>query len=225
LLYHKIDRLKPGVRQRGLYVSPRTFRAQMRELQRAGYRSAALECRVPVAPEGERHIAITFDDGFASVLRHALPALRECGLRAINFLVSRHLGGVNEWELADGERPEPLMDDAQVRDWLAAGNEIGAHSVTHAHLTRLPLAEAREEIAASRKALEDRFGRMVADFAYPFGECNAALRDLVAEAGFARAWTVEPAVITASADALALPRFPVVVSLRQPLNLLRSLLP
>ena len=222
LLYHKIDRFKTGVRRRGLYVSPRSFRAQLHELRQAGFQMTAAGSPEPRA--GERQVVITFDDGFASVFENALPVLQECGGRAINFLVSGRLGGVNTWDLAEGERPEPLMDTAQVRDWLAAGQDIGAHSVTHAHLTQLPLAEAREEITASKKALEDRFARAVTDFAYPYGEMNPMIRELVAEAGFARAWSTEPQVITPEADPFALPRFPVVVSLRQPLNLLRSFL-
>ena len=220
LLYHKIDRFKTGVRRRGLYVSPRTFRAQLHELQRAGFHMTPAGFPEPRA--GERRIVITFDDGFTSVLESALPVLQDCGCRSINFLVSGRLGGVNTWELAEGERPEPLMDVAQVRDWLAAGQDIGAHSVTHAHLTQLPVAQAREEITASKKALEDRFARAVTDFAYPFGEMNPVIRALVAEAGFERAWSVESQVITRETDPLALPRFPVVVSLRQPLNLVRS---
>jgi peptidoglycan/xylan/chitin deacetylase (PgdA/CDA1 family) len=220
LLYHKIDGFKLGIRRRGLYVSPASFRAQMRGLQRAGFRTEAADALEP--HDGERRIIITFDDGFSNVLENAVPVLSECGFRAINFFVSGKLGGANTWDLDEGERPERLMDAVQVRDWLAAGHDIGAHTVSHAHLTQLPLAQAREEITASKKSLEDRFARSVTEFAYPFGEMNAAVRTLVAEAGFKCAWSVEPNVIKRGEDLFALPRFPVVVSLREPLNLLRS---
>ena len=56
-------------------------------------------------------------------------------------------------EKAEGEAPAPLMDAAQVKDWLAAGHEIGSHTLTHPWLTRLPLSEAREEISGSKKKL------------------------------------------------------------------------
>jgi peptidoglycan/xylan/chitin deacetylase (PgdA/CDA1 family) len=220
LLYHKIDRFKFGVRRRGLYVSPLSFRTQMQTLRRAGFSTVAASTREPL--EHTRKIIITFDDGFASVLENGAPVLNEYGLQAINFLVTGRLGGMSTWDNADGERLEPLMDTAQVRDWLAAGHDIGAHTVTHAHLPQLPLVQAREEITASKKMLEDIFSRAVTDFAYPYGEMNPAICALVAEAGFERAWSVEPKVITHDADPFALPRFPVVVSLRQPLNLLRS---
>jgi peptidoglycan/xylan/chitin deacetylase (PgdA/CDA1 family) len=226
LLYHKIGGFKTGVRRRGLYVSARSFRAQLRELRRAGFRSTTPGDTSPQSESADhQRIAITFDDGFTSTLEQGVPLLHEAGWRAVNFFVSGRLGGVNTWDLADGERPEPLMDEAQVRDWLAAGHDLGAHTITHAHLTQLPRAAAREEISGSRKALEDRFSRAVTDFAYPYGEFVCADRVLVGEAGFLRAWTVEPAVITRDSDPLALPRFPVSVSLRHPLHLLRSLIP
>lgn len=222
LLYHKVDRFKIRVRRRGLYISPASFRAQMRGLRRAGFHTEPEGALEP--QEGKRRIIITFDDGFSNVLENAVPVLNECGFRAINFFVSGQIGGLNTWDLADGERPERLMDAAQVRDWLAAGHDLGAHTVSHAHLTKLTVARAREEITASKKSLEDRFARTVTEFAYPFGEMNAPVRDLVAEAGFERAWSVEPKAITRWADPFALPRFPVVLSLSKPLNLMRSFL-
>ncbi len=47
------------------------------------------------------------------------------------------------------------------------GHQIGAHTRTHPVLTEIPAARAREEIAASKKALEDRFGFAVKHFCYP----------------------------------------------------------
>jgi peptidoglycan/xylan/chitin deacetylase (PgdA/CDA1 family) len=82
------------------------------------------------------------------------------------------------------------MDDAQVRDWLAAGHEIGSHSMTHRNLRHLSLSEAREEIFASKKALEDQFGLEIQHFSYPFGSWNASVRDLVHDAGYQTASTM-----------------------------------
>jgi len=223
LLYHKIGALRLKAARRGLYVSPRSFRAQLRGLRLAGF-GPSEQSGPKRAADGDP-IAITFDDGFTSALTHGVPALAEHGFRAINFLVAGRLGQTNAWDLPDGECSEPLMDPAQVRDWLAAGHEIGAHSLTHPHLICLTVAAAREEITAGKKSLEDLFSRPITDFAYPYGEFNPTIRDLVAEAGFERAWTVEPHVVTASSDPLTLPRIPVVLSLRKPLNFLRSLLP
>ena len=170
---------------------------------------AGLPARTPAeAASGQPSgVCLTFDDGFAHLLDHALPVLVAKKLTATVFLVADRLGGHNDWETREGEVREPLLDAAQVREWLAAGQRIGAHSLTHPRLTRLPEAAAREEVAGSRRRLEDAFGVPVTDFAYPFGDHDARVRALAAEAGYHTAATVEPALPAPGGDRFALPRF------------------
>jgi peptidoglycan/xylan/chitin deacetylase (PgdA/CDA1 family) len=141
------------------------------------------------------------------VLRHGLEPLAATRFKAIQFIVADLLGGRNEWDVAVGEAPEPMMDAAQVREWLAAGHQIGSHTLSHPWLTRLPLAQAREEITASRKKLEDTFSVAIEHFCYPYGDWNPAVRDLVAAAGYRTACTTEPGMNTAGSDPFALKRF------------------
>ena len=224
LLYHKIDWLKLGVRRRGLYISSTIFRQQMHELRDAGFRSVLPGEVLATSGIGEPNtIIITFDDGFSNVLKHATPVLTECGFRAIQFIVPGLLGQTDLWDRLDGERPERLMDATEIRDWLAAGHEIGAHSMSHPHLIQLSPEAAREEIVTSKKTLEDRFQRPIRDFAYPFGEFNALTKQLVADAGFDRAWTTMPEINTENTDCFALLRYTAMVSLRKPKYLLRSI--
>ena len=81
------------------------------------------------------------------------------------------------------------MDAPQIREWIAAGHQIGSHSLTHPRLTQLSIDAAREEISASKKLLEDTFGAPIRDFCYPYGDWNPAICDLVAEAGYVTACT------------------------------------
>ena len=48
-------------------------------------------------------------------------------------------------------------------------------------MTQLPLAVATEEILSSQRQIEDRLGRPVKTFAYPYGAESKPLRELVAE--------------------------------------------
>lgn len=114
-------------------------------------------------------VTITFDDGFVSNLEEAAPAMREFDCRAINYLVADRIGKTSDWEAAEGGEARPLMDDAQIRDWLAAGHWIGAHTCTHPRLSRIPRDRAKEEIVSSRKKLEDMFGTAIEHFAYVWG--------------------------------------------------------
>jgi len=205
LCYHKIGRKPLGVKMRGIYLSPRLFARQMRELKAAGYRSISMDDCVGFADKG-KGVVLTFDDGSRTVTDNATDSLASSGFRAINYLVSDLIGGVNQWDVVKGEVPDPLMDEVQVRDWMAAGHTIGAHTRTHPRLSRIPLAQAREEIFGSKKSLEDRFGVPMRHFCYPYGDYSLQVRDLVEEAGFATAVTIDPGVYRPTVDPMLISR-------------------
>jgi len=73
--------------------------------------------------------------------------------------------------LSGAELPRDLMmSSAQLRKLHAAGMGIGGHTVNHPILARLPAAEARQEIAQGRAALEAALDAPVRVFAYPNGK-------------------------------------------------------
>jgi peptidoglycan/xylan/chitin deacetylase (PgdA/CDA1 family) len=207
LTYHKIGPRPRGVRLKGLYLSPKLFERQLTELREAGFTSAPLESAANQTDNSARHVVLTFDDGYLNVVENALDLLAKQRFRAVQFLVVNFLGKINEWDLRAGEKPELLMDDAQVRDWLAAGHEIGSHTLTHPRLSRLTLRDAKEEITASKKRLEDLLGRPIAHFCYPYGDWNEPVRDLVVEAGYLTACTTRFGVNTRATSTFTLNRF------------------
>jgi len=205
LTYHKLGPRPRRARLKGLYVSEGLFTRQLEGLREAGFTAGSLEdCAGPF--RGKR-IALTFDDGYVNALRYGLEPLASTGFKAIQFLVADLMGKCNEWDVPLGEVPEPMMDAAQVREWLAAGHAIGSHTLTHPWLSRLSASAAREEITASRKKLEDLFGRPIHHFCYPYGDWNEPLRDLVAAAGYKTACTTDPGVNTVADSPFALKRF------------------
>jgi len=218
LMYHKIGPRPRGVRLKGLYVTAATFARQLAELSDGGFVPCgpADACQHnPAAPRA----ALTFDDGFSNVFQNAMAPLALRKWRALLFLVPNCVGKLNQWDLRDGEVPERLMDAAQVREWLAAGHAIGSHSLSHARLPRLTLRDAREEIFASKKKLEDTFGVRVEHFCYPYGDWNQPVRELVIEAGYRTACTTEFGVNTPNTPPYALCR----ITVRHPTRTLRSL--
>ena len=202
LCYHKIEPVPAGARIKGLYLEPALFRQQIQELAGAG-----LSFSLP-GPHAPSHaIAITFDDGFVSNLEAAVPILREFGARAINYLVADRIGKSSDWETTEGGEARPLMDESQARDWLAAGNWIGAHTCTHSRLSKIPRDRAREEICSSKRKLEDRFGQPIEHFAYPFGDYDDTVVDLVREAGFKTGVTMDRGVNDRNTDPFRLKRW------------------
>jgi peptidoglycan/xylan/chitin deacetylase (PgdA/CDA1 family) len=218
LMYHKIAPRPPRVRLKGLYVTPATFEQQLAELSENGF-AACNPAEACQDGQSAPRVALTFDDGFRNVFQNAMTPLAEIRWRALQFLVPNYIGKLNEWDLREGEAPELLMDAAEVRDWIGAGHAIGSHSLTHARLTRLTARDAREEIFASKKKLEDAFGGPVEHFCYPYGDWSEAVRDLVMEAGYRTACTTQFGVNTAATPPFALNR----ITVRHPTRTLRTL--
>ncbi len=220
LTYHQID-VPParGTPFRSLSVHPAVFRRHMRWLARLGYRGLSMRDLMPYLA-GERRgkvFGLTFDDGFLNVHRHALPVLKELGFTATNYFVAGHPGGTNFWDAAKGVPESRLMGRSEVLEWAGAGNEIGAHTVDHADLSRLEDDAAAAQIAHSRTLLEELAGEQVMSFCYPYGSYRAEHARMARTAGFASATTTVRGRVRHGADMWQLPRVPVV----RPTNFLR----
>lgn len=202
LAYQKVAPLPRGARARGLYIDPARFARQIGGLRSAGFTCVGL-ADLWTEPGG---FSLTLDGGFVCTMEHALPALLAQGLSATLFVASGCLGGWNDWEIALGEEPRQLLDEAQLRDWLGAGQRLGSLGVTCTDLTRLPRPSLREELRRSRLELEDRFGSPIVELAYPFGAHDDQVCALAAEAGYQRAVTLTPRAAAPSDDPLRLPR-------------------
>lgn len=219
LNYHIIAPLPRSKQLKGLFVPPKVFLSQLRELKNAGFSSTSLNSILHTTDNSKNQFAISFDDGFRSVFENAMQSLAECQFKAIQFLVPKLFGKSNEWDLVLGMKQQSLMDISQIREWLAEGHEIGSHTMSHPYLTRISLDQAREEIAASKKYLEDTFGRAVEHFCYPYGDYNKTVRQMVTEAGYHTACTVHFGVNSMATDPFTLCR----IKGRHPTRKLRSI--
>jgi peptidoglycan/xylan/chitin deacetylase (PgdA/CDA1 family) len=205
LTYHKLGPRPSGVRLKGMYLGERLFARQLAELRQVGFQSGSLlGCAEPASG---RRIVLTFDDAYVNVLRFGLTPLADTGFKAIQFVVADRIGKHNDWDVALGEAREPLMDKTQLEEWLAAGHDIGSHTLTHPYLTRVSQAKAREEIVASRKRLEDIFSRRIEHFCYPYGDWNEPICEWVVEAGYKTACTTDAGINRAEDSLFTLKRF------------------
>jgi peptidoglycan/xylan/chitin deacetylase (PgdA/CDA1 family) len=187
LMYHKIDELPEGVRNRGNFVSPRRFEEQMDAVRSWGYQTITFEqwldyrngVAVPLPP---RPLILTFDDGYACFDEHAWPVLRSRGMTATVFLVASQIGGANVWD--QGEVRLPLMTAERIRSLQAEGVHFGSHSVSHRPLARIPADDAFRELSESRWTLSALLGREIDVFAYPFSNQSETVRALARQAGY-----------------------------------------
>jgi peptidoglycan/xylan/chitin deacetylase (PgdA/CDA1 family) len=152
-------------------------------------------------------VALTFDDGFATVATAAAPLLASRGLAATVFCVSGHVGGTSDWPSQPSAAPRlPLAGTATLRDLAAAGWEIGAHGVTHRVLDVGPADMVHDELAESRRELELAVGTPVTSFAWPYGSVPDNAGAILAAVGYSAACTTQIGLAGRDASALALPR-------------------
>lgn len=218
LTYHHVGSRPRGVRLKGLYVSAKLFAQQMAELKKEGFGTDGFGT-ILCQEFPPKRVFLTFDDGFSDVFENALPVLQQHGFGSIQFLVADLLGKGSEWQKSSGEVPGRLMDKGQIKDWLAGGQEIGSHTLSHPRLTQVSPSLAREEICGSKKKLEDFFGRPVEHFCYPYGDWNQEIRDMVQHAGYKSACITKFGINKAEADPFALKR----ITVRYPSRKLKNL--
>jgi len=160
-------------------MPPERFEDQVRHLFRWGF-TAITACRWhdwlrSGAPLPEKPIILTFDDGYADLAEHAFPVLRRYGFEATVFVVTRRIGGENDWDAGLDIPPIPLLTAEQLNAWSRNGIEFGAHGRTHVDLTGLSPALLEEEVGGSQADLEAILQRRVTSFAYPFGHVTDAV--------------------------------------------------
>lgn len=189
LMYHSVAD-EPHAATRALSVSPEAFREQMALLAERGFTALTTDALAQVwrtgKPMPDRPVLITFDDGYAGVHRHALPALAEHGLAASLFVTTGWIRGAYD----TGGGLDTMLDWDQVRELAASGVEIGGHSHTHPQLDQLDDTGLRFELERCRAVVLDELGTLPVSFAYPYGYSSRRVRRSVRAAGFGQSLAV-----------------------------------
>jgi peptidoglycan/xylan/chitin deacetylase (PgdA/CDA1 family) len=216
LMYHSISEqdesnLQPYYRTA---TSPKTFAAQMEHLQASGYRTVSLNDIAKLLDGGgaaaEKNLVITFDDGLADFYNQAFPVLSRCGFTATMFLPTAYI--------AEGRKrfkEKPCLSWAEIREMHRYGISFGSHTVTHPRLVELDAQIIQQEIADSKRTIEQELGCEVESFAYPFAFPQTEthfvrmLRQLLRDAGYRNGVTTVVGRASRSSDPYFMQRLPV----------------
>ena len=229
LLYHKIGRHPENAKFPGLYVAEENFDRQIKYLKNDGYSFLTLSelkktydyyyadenkkngrlndlSEALIINNNKKYAAITFDDGSKSVYSGGFKIMRDNGVNATVFMVSGLIGGLNEWDIKNGENKDEMLNLAELKEMTEYGIEIGAHTASHPHLTDIPLEKAFDEISNAKKKLEELLGIKINFFAYPYGDYNDDVKSLAVKAGFEGACITKTGIVKKGADFFALKR-------------------
>jgi len=165
LSYHQVDAPSAG----SVNLSTAGFTAQMALLASApsSRTVVSLDLAVDVLSSGLRpavsQVVVTFDDGTADFVDHALPVLVDHDIPATLYLATSFVEeGRSFWD--DGT----VLSWAALRDALSTGLvSIATHTHSHALLDRVDPTIAAQEIETAVALVEDRLGVTPTHFAYP----------------------------------------------------------
>jgi peptidoglycan/xylan/chitin deacetylase (PgdA/CDA1 family) len=191
-------------------ISPEDFRTQMEFLRANDFAVMRLEEVVKALRAGvelpDKTAVITFDDGYRSVYDAAFPLLKSYGWPFTVFvttgLVATKSGGLYaSWD--------------QLLEMGASGATLANHTISHLYMVEQLAGETEaawlerleDEITEAEKTLEEQTGQHHQLLAYPYGEYNAAIKNLVTRLGYT-AFGQHSGPVSAHSDFAALPRFP-----------------
>lgn len=205
LQYHHISENTP----KSTSITPGLFAEHMRWLREHEYRVVDMEQLVKWMKQGKplpnKAAVITFDDGYSSIYDNAWPILKKYKWPFTVFVNTQH----------HDEKNAKYMSWKQLLEMAEGGATIGNHSVSHEHMLRkLPeetdkqwQARMTDEITAAQKTINRNLGKQLKVFAYPYGEYNRPLQDILQRHGYL-AFGQQSGPIAPFDRPTALPRFP-----------------
>lgn len=206
LLYHHVAADTPA----STSVSPIDFQRQMDYLKENNFQVWSLEkitkhlANKNAIPD--KVVGISFDDSYVSIYTTAYPILKKNQWPFTIFVSS---GAIDDGQAL-------LTSWEHLREMADNGATIANHSFDHAHLLEIKPSESqqqwqqrvRENILAAEQRIEQQTGHNSKLFAYPYGEHNNALMQLVTSMGYI-AFGQQSGAIGENANMASLARFPV----------------
>lgn len=156
-------------------------------------------------PLPDKTIAITMDDAYRTVYSEAYPRLKKLNWPFTVFVSTDYID----------KKYSNYMTWDQMREMEAHGASYGNHSSSHDYLTQVKPEEdmkswrkrIKHDLQHAQKRLEQELNKVLPIFAYPYGEYNLPLTEIVTELNLV-AMGQQSGAIGKLSDKRFLPRFP-----------------
>ena len=148
-------------------------------------------------------ILFTFDDGFQNNYTNVLPILEKYSVPGLFFITTQHLMDSKDWlhfinESINSEwdNPKEISEDIQNDFYDGLTEEmlikmsnnplvtLGSHTVTHPFLSKCGIKEINQELENSKEYLEKITKKSIKYIAYPFGDYDERVVEIVKENGY-----------------------------------------
>ncbi len=145
----------------------------------------------------ENTIGITIDDADKSFYEVGWPKFKEMGFPVTLFVNTSTIH----------ENNKNYLNWDQIRELVNEGVSIGAHSHSHYHMADLSIEEVKDEIEISNNIFLKELGSIPPLFAFPYGEANEEIINVLKEYKFKVAFGQHSGVINETSNLYYLPRF------------------
>ena len=177
------------------------FDAHLKEFSKSKYSVESVEFIIDtIINDGnlpENTIGISIDDADKSFYEVGWPKFKEMGFPVTLFVNTSTIH----------ENNKNYLNWDQIRELANEGVSIGAHSHSHYHMADLSIDGVRDEIEISNNIFLKELGSIPPLFAFPYGEANEEIINLLKEYKFKVAFGQHSGVINETSNLYYLPRF------------------
>ncbi len=204
IMYHRVINNPENEGVYGTYIYEDMFKKHLQYLKDKNYTVITFKDLDKIGwrnrfEKDKKYIFITFDDGYKDNYELAFPILKEFGFKATIFLMGSST--YNEWDVkAGGEKEFPLMSVEMIKEMQDYGIEFGAHTFNHPKLNTLSNEEIEYQIVDVKKPLEEKIGKEIITFAYPYGILNDYAKEMAKKAGYTFALATDSGSVCLSDD-------------------------
>ncbi len=181
VVYHSFGpalTLKEGKTRKHYRVTEAMFEKQMEYLYENNYHPITFANYIASIRDKtslpSNSVVLTFDDGWKTQYRYAVPVLEKFKFTATFFIVANYVN--------DSRNEYMSWDD--LKYLVAHGFDIESHSKNHPMLTRIKPIELADELTGSKKTLEEKLNIKVTAIAYPDYMQNLIVRNATEKAGY-----------------------------------------
>ena len=204
IMYHRVINNAENEGVYGTYIYEDMFKKHLQYLKDKNYTVITFKDLDKIGwrnrfEKDRKYIILTFDDGYKDNYDLAFPILKEFNFKATIFLMGSLT--YNEWDVkAGGERKFSLMSVEMIKEMQDYGIEFGAHTFNHPKINTLSNEEIEHQIVDVKKPLEEKIGKEIITFAYPYGILNDYAKKMAKKVGYTFALATDSGSVCLSDD-------------------------
>ena len=177
LMYHHVSPVI-NTEEKTYYVNAEMFADQINMILKKGYTPISLSQLEKIYTQktmlSSHAVMITLDDGWEDNYTYAFPILQKMKVPATIFLSTAYI-----------DQAEGVLNRSQIDEMHASGLiEFSSHGVNHKRLRDLTDEEVLDELTQSKSIIEEKLGKPLLTFCYPYGAFDIRIRSLVFKAGY-----------------------------------------